>query len=188
MSDIIIPPKEIEDAIGLNAWSALSWALHCGWVQDYKYLFSEIKEHDIGVPETVIHLLQLCNLMQRTGKFYTFNEELGREEYEKVGSRGLFMFIDRVEAYKIQRFYELLVEGYLCGTDFVSDIPPVPDENGNNQLEGELRRFLMRMDNLPISEIANIFAQPIWAVNRYCGYYGLPESCKKHMIAKLEQE
>lgn len=190
MSDNIVVPTRIEDAIGFNAWTALSWALHHGWIRDYKHHFSKFEGHDIGVPETVDQMAQFCNTMTATEEFYTFNEEPSLGAAALIWSRNLFMFIERVNPNQSQRFSELLVEGYLCGTDFVSDIPPVGDEHGKNQLDGELIRFLMRSENKPIGAIADIIQVNTldWVVTKYCEYYRLPEDCKEHMHQKLQQQ
>ncbi len=141
MQDRIPIPERVEEAIEYKGWTALSWALHNHWIKDYKWYFSEMTEKDIGVPFTVAMMLNLCNLMKETNQFYTFSEEPNREEFQKVGTRGLLMFLDRVDPNNAQQFYELLVEGYLLGTDFVSPVKAIPDEHGANQLEGELRRY-----------------------------------------------
>ena len=143
MQNEIPIPKRIEEAIGSSGWSALSWALHNHWVKDYKWYFSELDKNkkDIGTPSTVAMMLDLCCLMKITNQFYTFSEETDRSEFEKVGTRGLFMFLERVNPEDALGFYKLMVEGYLLGTDFVSPTRAITDEHGANQLEGELRRY-----------------------------------------------
>ena|SRR3989338_2765552 len=136
-------PENIEESIGYTAWSALSWALHNGWVQDYKWLFSEREGRDIGVPETVERMTG----WDGRGVFYNDDPLLSRGTY--------FVFMDRCykDGKDIKDFRNLMIEGYLLGTDFVSSLwvkvdgqkeeqtGIIPDQHGRNQLEGEMRRY-----------------------------------------------
>jgi hypothetical protein len=187
MSDRVPIPARVEEAIGYNAWTALSWALQHRWIQDYKWLFSEINKNEIGTPYTVRIMLDLSDLMSETNQFYTFSEETDRSDYQKIGTRGLFMFSDRVEPERASEFYKLMVEGYLLGTDFVSPLwvmkpngkwlpsdleqtGVVQDEHGANQLEGELRRYWAQKRGIKqIKEIR--LTDKI--IDDYCAYFGL---------------
>ncbi|MBI3035158.1 hypothetical protein HYY71_02445 [Candidatus Woesearchaeota archaeon] len=165
LQETIQIPERVEQAIGYEAWTALSWALHNQWVQDYKWLFSEMTKSDVGTPRTVQTMLHLSDLMRATGQFYTFSEEADRPKNQKIGTRGLLMFTHRVKPHQAQEFYKLMVEGYLLGTDFVSPLwvmKPngrgklqdleqtglVQDAHGLNQLEGELRRYWARKNGI----------------------------------------
>lgn len=172
MQDRITVPKRVEEAIGYGGWTALSWALHNGWVQDYKWYLSEINKRDIGTPFTVRMMLDFAGLMAATNQFYTFSEEADRPEGERVGTRGLFMFSDRVEPQKAPEFYRLMVEGYLFGTDFVSPLRRgvVPDEHGANQLEGELRRHWANKNELIQPREVGLTRV---VIDDYCATYGL---------------
>ncbi len=170
-------PDEIRDKISYEAWTALSWTLHKGWVQDYKWLFSEKLGRDIGTPETVDRMLVLMNphalsdlyhvisamVPFREGVFNKRNilkniEEAEKEMSNYMGrtsnllSRGNLIFEDRLRVSDLHHFRNLMIEGYLLGTDFVSDLwvrtngseeqtGIIPDQNGLNQLEGEIQRY-----------------------------------------------
>jgi|SRR3989344_2043106 len=120
-------PEIIKDSIGYTGWEALSWALHHGWVQDYKYLLSQKQRHDVGVPETVRLML---------------HPEM--DVHGVISEGAIHMFPQRVKRENFGAFRQLMIEGYLLGTDFVSQLGDrgvVPDRDGKNQLEGELKRF-----------------------------------------------
>ncbi|MBI4158966.1 hypothetical protein HY500_01760 [Candidatus Woesearchaeota archaeon] len=120
-------PEIIEDSIGYTGWQALSWALHHGWVQDYKYLLSQRERRDVGVPETVRLMLYPK-----------------RDRHGVISDGARCMFPQRVRPENYDAFRQLMIEGYLLGTDFVSQLGEggvVSDRDGKNQLEGELRRF-----------------------------------------------
>src|SRR3990167_2689139 len=107
-------PERIENSIGYEGWTALSWALHHNWVSNYKWLFSEMKGFDVGTPLTVMGMLSFAGLMNSTSQFYTWgNHEPDRNEFGKIGTRGLFMIAEKVNAAHIKQFYEFMVEGYL---------------------------------------------------------------------------
>lgn len=122
-------PEVIKDTIGQGGWNSLSWALHHGWVQDSKYLLSQKEGFDVGVSETVRVML---------------DPDLHDTPVRRIGP-----FKD------YHTFRQLLIEGYLLGTDFVSNVGNrvVPDEDGRNQLEGELRRFCAIRRNVSPREI-----------------------------------
>lgn len=187
MQDKIPIPERVEGAIGYDSWTALSWALQNGWVQDYKWCLSEMNKEDISTPFTVRMMLYLAGLMKATNGFYTYDDEAGRPERQKVGTRGLALFSEKVEPQKALEFYRLMVEGYLLGTDFVSPMRVmrpggiwkpedleqtgiVQDMDGANQLEGELRRYWAKKKGI---------AQPrdvglTWQVPAdYCGTHQL---------------
>ena len=48
---------QILDRIGYDGWAALSWALHDGWIQEYKLRFSHVDGYDVEVPETVRRMI-----------------------------------------------------------------------------------------------------------------------------------
>jgi len=127
-------PREIKRLIGQDGWQQLSMYLHYGYVQDAKHYLSEKRGYDVGIPEAVWHL---CN-----------------------PSRGLS------EPSSDEHFRRLLTIGYLLGTDFVSSTWQkidsqrgweqtgiVPDEHGDNQLEGELRRYWARKTGLQPGDV-----------------------------------
>jgi len=127
---------------------------------------------DVGTPLTVRMMLSLSGIMGVTGQFYTFSEEADRNEFQKVGTRGLLMFTNRVNPQDAPEFYKLMVEAYLLGTDFVSQRIPIPDEHGANQLEGELKRYwAIKNGILQPREIGLTKA----IIDDYCTTYGLNE-------------
>jgi hypothetical protein len=185
MNDIHIPgtlPEKVKNGIGRKGWSALSWAVYNNWVGGYKWLFSEIAGHDIGTPCTVQTMLLLSGLMSRTNCFFLLSEEMEAGKLHKVGTRGLFMFSERVERHQVPAFYQLLVEGHLIGTDFISrSYKKRPDNDGDDQLEGELRRFCRLPRNIlnpQLAEIGKSRNLPITkeVVAEFCHYAFLPYS------------
>lgn len=166
-SDLV--PKEILDKIGFHAWERLSWALHKGWVQDYKYFMSRDSGYDIGTPKTVE---KMCCETMAFG-FYPLNID--------------FIFNHQVKTPSIREFEKLMIEGYLLGTDFVSPIKVringktqygiVPDNHGKNQLEGELRRY-WAMKNNTLHHIDRITLTRE-VIDDYCSNYVLDELAQK---------
>lgn len=145
-------PDRVLDSVGYPAWTALSWAIHHGWVREYKlYMSQEMARihpgkycDDVGTPLAVQSMIQVAR-----GNVYL---GYAQDDDDLVNSMGLELFAKRVPRDKNTEFYEFLCEGYLLGTDFVSpiqlrengDLLPlgvVPDEHGVNQLEGELKRY-----------------------------------------------
>ena len=120
-------------------------------------------------------MLILCELMKVTNQFYTFSEEPERSGFEKVGSRGLFLFVDRIEQQQVLEFYRLLIEGYLLGTDFVSPTKTIPDEHGANQLEGELKRYQAQKENIQNPSEIQVTKE---ILNDYCTIYDLTDRIK----------
>lgn len=179
--DTIHIPERIEKKIGRSGWSALSWALCNDWVANYKWLFSEIAGFDLSTPCTVQIMLILGGLMSRTNTFFLFSEELERHNFHKVGTRGLFMLSDRIEPHQVPAFYELLTEGYLLGTDFVSYIHKTEDQQGKNQLEGELRRFCQANQDKGKDALTSIAQDPSLpitkeVVSEFCQFAFLHDS------------
>lgn len=143
-------PHYIRDKIGYDGWAVLSWALHHGWVQDYKLRFSQSEGHDVGVPETVRSMME--------------------PEYMDAhkDSRAIKNYLNDGAGMNVDTFQLRIIEGYLLGTDFVSNMHVrypdgsiiqngiVPDEHGTNQLEGELRRFWAQEKKLPNEVIRKI--------------------------------
>ena len=161
--DVPIPIKVVE-AIGYDGWSALSWALCNGWVQDYKHLLSEKEGRDVGVPETIDLMLHPEN------------------DKHQVLSRGaMYMFPSRVKSEDYGRFRNLMIGGYLLGTDFVSTIDKpnhgitqgvIHDEDGENQLEGEIRRHLAGIVNVKPFQVILTTSR----VLIYCEKFGLEDA------------
>src|SRR3989338_6901078 len=163
-------PKRIKDLIGYEGWKNLSFALQNGWVQGHKHLISEEAKHDVGVPNTVHHIVRP-------------NES----QYWFIISPWTHIFY-QISDEKLPFFKKLMIEGYLLGTDFVSDIlvqkPDlthektgiVPDEHGSNQLEGELRRhFASRGGIKGKDEIRSIPITPL-VLEDYVKHYRLHDS------------
>jgi len=172
-------PNYIKDKISYSAWTGLSHILHHGWIQNYKWLFSERLGRDVGVPETVDRLFAPTKDFHTVSRFYLLNldpipssENLLNEKNllrkiidleEKafkylnstndILSNGFIHILwDRCNLNEFKEFRNLLIEGYLLGTDFVSPLwinvngktkqtGIIPDGDGANQLEGELRRY-----------------------------------------------
>ncbi len=107
-------PKEILERVGKNNWAMLSFALHHGWIEDFKY-FRSIKEG------------RHINAAEAARMMVDPNDEDGLYLNQKEGNR--------------DDICKLFAIGYLLRTDFVSSWEDIPDEHGSNQLEGELKRF-----------------------------------------------
>ena len=131
-----ILPKEIKELIGYSGWTALGWALHNGWVQDYKWPIERM-------------LVPVDSLLK-------INDNLCREYLLSTADIMAFnvnMFADKCYGIDGRNFRNLMIEGYLLGTDFVSPLRVrdpegfvkcdgiIRDKNGINQLDGELRRY-----------------------------------------------
>lgn len=138
MQDRITIPKRVEKAIGYSGWTALSWVLHNGWVQDYKWLFGQLEGRDVGTPETA--------------EAFLYPWSSGSQRIKILERGALYLFQNRLEMKKMDAAKKLMIEGYLLGTDFVSPLwvktngkreqtGIIQDEHGANQLEGELRRY-----------------------------------------------
>ena len=172
-------PKYIKDKISYSAWTGLSHILHHGWLQDYKWLFSERLGRDVGVPGTVDRLFAPIMNFHTVSRFYLLNlgpipnsEDLLNENnllrkiidleekaFKYLNSTNdilsdsfIHILYDRCNISEFKEFRNLLIEGYLLGTDFVSPLwinvngqreqtGIISDEDGANQLEGELRRY-----------------------------------------------
>ena len=132
-------PQRILDLIGFSGWEALSWVLQNQWVQEYKLFWSNRDGYDIGVADTVSRILN--------PKIMSENE-VSIENHCRIASN--------VRARDVSNFKDLMIEGYLLGTDFVSPLwvkaddgalvqtGVIKDEHGNNQLMGELARYYMK--------------------------------------------
>ena len=181
-SNTVDIPQRIEKKIGYDGWTALSWALQNQWVQDYKWHFSEISGNDIGVPTTVGNMLYFG--VQQAAIDVPF---IIRGLRGDVGCRGLMLIGNRVARQNMQSFYELMVEGYLLGTDFVSPMQVmkeggtykpqdlvhtgvVEDVHGSNQLEGELRRYFARKHEIEPTKDISLSHQ---IVVDYCMEYNI---------------
>lgn len=164
-------PEIVKMSIGYTAWSALSLALHNGWVQDYKWLFSEREGRDIGVPETIERITG----WDGRGVFFNNDPLLSRGTYH--------IFMDRCykEGRDIKDFRNLMIEGYLLGTDFVSSLwvkangeekqtGIIPDQHGANQLEGEMRRYWAHKQRIQNPSEIHITKE---IVDDYCTNNGL---------------
>ena len=104
MDEKIILPKRIEESIGYCAWTALSWALNFGWVQDYKLLFSQREGKDVGAPYTIETMTSWSP------------QGLVSHNDDPLLNRGAYhMFMDRCykDSKDISEFRNLMIEGYL---------------------------------------------------------------------------
>ena len=167
-------PKEVEKLIGYSAWTALSWALRNGWVQNYKWLMSERLGRDVGVPETVDRMLApVDNLLT--------NHTKSRRDYflstSDIMAFNVNMFADKCRGIHDwefgYNFRNLMIEGYLLGTNFVDKGYPivVPDKDGKDQLEGELRRHWSVFWRIKPSQV-DLHRREVF---NYCGYNKLRE-------------
>lgn len=157
-------PRHLLDTLGgYDAWAALSWALHDGWVQYYKESFSQKEGRDVGVFITTKRL---------------FTPEYMQDDIsQKVQS-----YLHRASGGRFTALQHKMHEGYLLGTDFVSNMKVrypdgsviangiVPDEHGRTQLEGELRRHFAREKKLPPSVVATLDLET--ALQLYMQTYG----------------
>ncbi len=190
-----IPPK-IEELIGYSGWTALSWALHNGWVQNYKWLMSERLGRDIGVPETVERMLAPVNGLLK------ISDEARKEYLLSTGDIMAFnvnMFADKCQNVDGRNFRNLMIEGYLLGTDFVSILGShedykyrdcrkgfmlngiVPDRDGKDQLEGELRRYVSGRYGIKPVDV-ELHRRQVFV---YCGDNGLREEAYHNFAKKL---
>jgi len=172
MEEKISIPEKVEKAIGYRGWTALSWALQNGWVQDYKYSLSQKEGRDIGTKETVEAIV--------------YPWSCTKDRLDLLSQGALFLFQDRLEMKKRDKAVKLMIEGYLMGTDFVSPLwvmsngkmeqtGIIPDEHGENQLEGELRRYWAKEKEILPSEV--ILTKAI--VREYCKVNGLSNQVYK---------
>ena len=170
-------------------------ALQHQWVQEYKWLLGERLGRDIGVPHTVGTMLRLSLGMQDKKYFPTLGPD------DATGFRGLSMF-DRARPELTGELYQLMVNGYLLGTDYVSPLwvmkpngtekPEhlvqtgiVPDEHGANQLEGEIRRHWARRKGIEQPEsISSIAITPL-ILEHYCRMYALDNGVQFGLGKKL---
>lgn len=203
---VSVLPKRINDKLGYKAWTALSWALQHQWVQDYKYLFSEAISKkggggrlvDFGTPKTVKYLLFKTGLIGLSDEEHDIKlSSLVRDDF------GSYIFTSsRIGKERVQDFYELMVEGYLTGTDFVSKLwvmkpfgkskpddliktGVVYDRNGDNQLEGELRRYRAIKHNKGCYLYSGGLSALIPQLDDYCKEYFLSDETKENLVAKL---
>jgi len=178
----MIPPGILRQ-IGYDGWAVLSWALHKGWLQDHKLRFSQSEGRDVGVPETVRRMME--------PKYMDADRD----------SRAIKDYLSKGASFNVDTFHLRMIEGYLLGTDFVSDmqvrypvgsvIPNgiVPDEHGINQLEGELRRYWAQEKKLPDAAIRNI---PLdervldFYIDRHAFYGYMPHSFGKKLNLRIE--
>ena len=179
---------EIEDQINAagikirwDAWAKLSRVLQMGWVQDYKHLFSKKYRYDIGTPETVkIMLNPELDIYGVLSKSISYALGIKREDISAE--------VDNYREY----FENLIIEGYLLGTDFISPIgmrekiepfkrtwiiTDEDGENGENQLEGELRRYWARKNNRDYPRQIHV---TLGIIKDYCETNGL-----NHLIDKF---
>ncbi|MFH0831271.1 MAG: hypothetical protein V1886_00155 [archaeon] len=127
------------------------------WIKDYKWIHSKQEGRDIGVPATVDILL---------GKRKIDTMFAGKEFH------GVTLSIHEIKPeYRIP-----MIEGYLL-------IPEIPDSDGINQLEGELKRFEAQKKSISPSEVR--VTRDI--VQDYCKEYDLEEILQKFLI-KLKIE
>jgi len=162
-------------------------------------LISNYRKMDVGTPKTVEWMLKTAGLMDITDLYFTTSVD------DEVGTRGLFLLTKKVTPQTVIDFYRLMVEGYLTGTDFVSTLwvmkhggkfKPldlvqtgiVPDEHGENQLEGELRRYWARERGiLQPDNISSLRLTPK-ILGYYCGTYRLDERAYRNLAKKLNLE
>lgn len=155
-------------------------------------MYSEKQGQDVGVPETIREML-------RTSELDNIAEY--SEASSSVGDIG--MIARRVPQEKLDDFYQLMVEGYLLGTDFVSPLwvmkpdgkytPSdlvqtgiVQDEHGKNQLEGELRRYCARVTEIQqLDSIAHIALTPS-ILEDYCRSNQLNKEVLSGLAKKLD--
>lgn len=184
-----ILPKEIEELIGYSGWTALSWALHNGWVQDYKWLMSKRLGRDIGVPETIERMLAPVDGLLEV-------DQLRRDYLLSTADIMAFkvnMFADKCHGIDGRNFRNLMIEGYLLGTDFVSPLRVrdrkglvkfdgiIHDEHGKNQLDGELRRHWSGLYGIG-PEKFKLYRQQVFI---YCNEHRLREEAYNNFAKKL---
>lgn len=179
-----VPPQVLDKIGGYDAWTALSWMLQHQWVQDTKWLIGRkenrlvIAGGDVGTPFTVDQMLA-----PETSK------------YRDLLPYGLEEFLRRVPEDRMQEFKRLMIEGYLLGTDYVSDLwvlkpggrdkgtdlvqtGAVTDANGRNQLEGELRRYWIK-ERFIFDPRHWRFPVLMHIITHFCDKNDLPDSKQK---------
>ena len=142
-------PHEVTDKISYTAWTGLSRVICEGWLQNQKWLMSETIGYDIGTPLTV-------GLMV---------------ERNPTNSRGVtYVVRNRVKHNEIADFIRLTAMGYLLRTNFDVQLPPLQDEHGQDQLEGELRRYWARKHDTASPSDVTVTSL---VIDDYCITYGL---------------
>src|SRR3989344_1031996 len=148
-------PPEVTEKISYTAWTGLSRIICEGWIQDQKWLISRTKGYDIGTPETIRLMI----------------------EENPTNSRGVVYVIqERVKPHEIADFIRLTSIGYLLRTNFNKELPDLKDDHGQDQLEGELKRYLARKQGKVHPAEVEITSE---AVNDYCMTNGLNGAYEK---------
>ena len=181
-------PSKIEELIGYSGWTALSWALHNGWVQNYKWLMSEKFRRDIGVPETVERMLAPVDGLLKIADVYQRESLLSTSH---IMSFNVNMFADKCAGVDGNNFRNLMIEGYFLGTDFVSTLSDhrrgfradgtIYDKDGKDQLEGELRRYWSKFYGIKPAEV-KLHCQEVFI---YCTNNALREEAYNNFAKKL---
>ena len=162
-------PTQIRGMLDYSGWTALSWAIMHDWVNDYKHLLSEREGRDVGVARTVDVML------------YPKSDTHG-----VLSSGALCMFPQRVRDSDYNNLRKLMIEGYLSGTDFSDNgiRLRIPDHDGANQLEGELRRYFAQRDRRNPRDVELTEA----AVTNYCIENDLPVSAQISFVRELNSQ
>ena len=114
----------------------IAWVLANRWVQDYKWHYSAEAGRDVGTPATV------DRMMARS-------RELKNDRTVTLDGSEFFPFFSRPEdmgLIGLQVHRESLIEEYLLSQN-------IPDSNGKNQLEGELRRYVAQITRTAPAEV-----------------------------------
>src|SRR3989344_1417211 len=98
-------------------------------------------------------------------------------EENPTNSRGVVYVIqERVKPHEVADFIRLTSIGYLLRTNFNKELPDLKDDHGQDQLEGELKRYLARKQGKVHPAEVEITSE---AVNDYCMTNGLNGAYEK---------
>lgn len=168
--------------ISSEAYSVMQYLVRSETIHLHKWCWSNLAGRDIGTPETVRRILlssligsQAHDLLPADSRSYWGNQE--NRQIVKDGLNGLYHG-------QLWDFRRLTVAAYLLGTDFSGlGIDPQSfspsrtllmvrqDKDGQNQLEGEIRRYYARETGIKPSDIR---LEPT-AIHRYCDKNAMQE-------------
>jgi hypothetical protein len=177
-------------ALTTDEWTAVSWVLNHGFIQNCKWLWAE-REAQLGskdyygTPNTVEQILGIAEGMKKSEAiFNSFSHE---------GLRGLYILAERIAPADMEDARKLLIEWYLMGTDSVNPMRViidgkanwsgiVPDQHGANQLEGELKRYWAHHNRY--ADPRNVDVTRI-VIEHFCRQYGISDSAPR-FAARLD--
>jgi len=186
--------RDVQGWLGDEGCNAMRWALNSGWIQSYKSQISKREGYDVGVPATVDCMLHAA-MFDVSSKHYEHVRDVLNSELSRL-TKG-------VRAQKTKELRTLMIEGYLLGTDFHMGIMPaqhsrpaenyvrglVRDEHGTNQMEGELKRYWARKQDVrdPLGNSVNPSGIDITSdlIDDYCDTHKLSTTSEKRFAKHL---